>query len=141
MTTQAMPKPEAPATHIVHGSTQDLMSPTAIVAHAEAVHAAMDMSGIMDLFEEDVIFYWNGKVAARNKAELQRWYEDFFATIRAFEITKTLRSAAGDILTVEWRSKKTYAAGNLAEQFGMEIWFLRHGRLREWRAQATEYPL
>ena len=118
------------------------MTPTETVAAAEAVHAAVDMDRIMDLFQDDVIFYWNGKVKARNKTELQRWYEEeYFANIRKYEITKSLRAAAGDTLTVEWRSKKTDPDGRMSEEFGMEIWFLHAGRLREWRAQATEYPL
>ncbi len=113
-----------------------------IVQFAEDAHASMDVDRMLECFEDDIVAYWNGRRIAANKTELAAWYHAFFDGQQHFELSKTLRADAGDILTVEWTHRRTDADGQKFEGHAAEIWYLsERGRLREWRAHCNEYPL
>ena len=117
------------------------MDPAAIVQAAEDAHASMDVSRMLECFEEDIVAYWNGKKIAGNIAELSDWYHAFFDTQQSFELTKTLQVASGNRIAVRWTHNRVDANGDRFEAHAAEFWTLsERNRLVEWHAYCIESP-
>src|SRR5688500_15662971 len=118
------------------------MNAEEIVRKAEAAYAAQDLELVKDLFDPNVIVYWDGKKLAGGRDAVIKLEEENFASWRDFRIKKTLRTASGDTIAVEWECSFTEkATGNRVEFFGGEFWTIRNNRLVEWHAYGKAYPL
>jgi uncharacterized protein (TIGR02246 family) len=69
---------------------------------AEAAYNALDLDRVLALFTPDVVFYMNGQVVGKGLDDLRRWHERFFAAVQDYRLTKALRAASGDVITVEF---------------------------------------
>lgn len=113
------------------------MNPKEIVEQAEAAYQAQDIDRVMDLFDPEIVFYWNGWKKAEGLDEARKVHEEVFTEDHeGYEITieKTLRAASGDTIAVEWETTWTYADGSQKEGHGGEFWTMRDDRLLEWHA-------
>lgn len=119
------------------------MDPVEIVNKTEAAYQAEDVDRIMELFDPEIVFYWNGRKQGEGLAELRELHEDEFVLgdepIREYEIRKSLRAASGDTIAVEWTNTWIDEDGNHNEEFGGEFWTMRDERVREWHAYAESY--
>lgn len=95
----------------------------------------------MELFDPEIVFYWNGRKQGEGLAEVREAHEEmlFPDDIEEWEIRKTLRAASGDTIAVEWTSSWLDADGNRNEGYGGEFYTMRDGRLREWHAYHAGY--
>ena len=111
-----------------------------IVKQAEAAYNTEDLDRIMSLFDQEIVFFWNGQKKAEGHGELRRWHEMWVGKQKDFTMRKTLRAASGDTIAVEWQSRWIDpVSGEINEGYGGEFWTMRNNRLREWRAYHTRY--
>lgn len=116
------------------------MDPKEIVREAEAAYDTADVDRIMELFDPEIVIYWNGQKTAEGLAEARTFHEEAFADDRIErEVRKSLRAASGDTIAVEWRAISVDSAGTRYEQYGGEFWTMRDGRLHEWHAYSDTY--
>ena len=114
------------------------MTPEEIVQKAEAAYAAQNIELVADLFDPDVVVYWNGKKIMEGRDQVVEFERSNFASWTDFKIKKTLRAASGDTIAVEWEgSYLDKQSGELTEMYGGEFWKMREGRLVEWRAYSN----
>ena len=111
-----------------------------LVADAEAAYAAQDVDRIMTMFDRDVVVVWNGQRVATGLDETRRFHEGFLGFGRGlndFRLTKRMRSATGDTVSVEFRSSFARSDGSRVESVAAERWTLRRGKLVEWHCHQT----
>jgi uncharacterized protein (TIGR02246 family) len=116
-------------------------TPEDLVRAAEAAYNALDVDRVLALFTPGVVFYMNGQLVGKGLDDLRRWHERFFAAVQDYRLTKTLRAASGDVITVEFtetfvRSK----TGEPMQGFGGEFWTMQGDRLAEWHLYWRSYP-
>jgi len=123
-----------------------MATPDELVRKAEAAYASMDIDRVMDLFNRDIVQYWNGKKRIEGWDELRqdhlegflRVFPDGSPGIQNFSIKKTLRMACGDMIGVEWVSScLDRRTGEWEEDRGAEFWWIKGDRLSEWHAYAA----
>ena len=111
------------------------MNAESIVKQAEAAYQSQDLDRIMQLFDPEIILYWNGEKIAEGSDALRKWHEQRpFLIAREFNIRKSLKAASGDTIAVEWTNSWLDKNGKRSEGCGGEFWTMRNGRLLEWRA-------
>ena len=118
-----------------------MSTPEEIVRAAEAAYNALDLDRVLDLFTPDVVFFMNGQLVGKGLDELRRWHERFFAAVEVYRLTKTLRAASGDTITVEFT--ETFVrpkTGEAMQGFGGEFWTMEGDRLAEWHLYWRGYP-
>jgi ketosteroid isomerase-like protein len=118
------------------------MNAKEILKQAETAYSAQDIDRIMELFDPEIVFYWNGQKQAEGLAEMREVHEERFSGedgYKQFQVDKTLRAASDDTIAVEFETTWTYADGPRHEGHGSEFWMMRDDRLREWRAYYVEY--
>lgn len=118
------------------------MNAKEILKQAEAAYSAQDIDRIMELFDPEIVFYWNGQKQAEGLTEMREIHEERFSGedgYEQFQVDKTLRTASDDTIAVEFETTWTYADGTRHEGHGSEFWMMRDDRLREWRAYYVEY--
>ena len=89
-----------------------MATPEDLVRKAEAAYASLDIDRIMDLFDRDIVQYWNGKKTIEGWDALRQDHLDGFLRmlpdgspgIEDYSIKKALRMACGDMIGVEWVS-------------------------------------
>jgi uncharacterized protein (TIGR02246 family) len=129
------------AAHRSEGKLDVESTPEDIVRAAEDAYNALDMDRVLALFTPDVTFYMNGKLVGTGIDDVRRWHERFFAAVKDYRLTKTLRAASGDTITVEFT--ETFVRPKTDEPmqgFGGEFWTMRDGRLAEWHLYWRGYP-
>ena len=117
------------------------MTPDDIVQVAEDAYNALDMGRVLALFMPDVVFYMNGQLVGKGLDDLRRWHERFFAAVKDYRLTKTLRAASDNIITVEFT--ETFVrpkTGEAMQGFGGEFWTMDGDRLAEWHLYWRAYP-
>lgn len=110
------------------------MEPEEIVNQAEAAYQSQDVDRIMELFDPEIVWYWNGWKKADGLEGMRKAHEEWLEVVEEVQIEKTLRAATGDTIAVEWESTSTLADGIHLEGYGGEFWTMRDDRLREWHA-------
>lgn len=116
------------------------MDPEEIVRHVEAAYQSQDVDRIMELFDPEIVFYWNGRKRGEGRAEVRAVHEEMFGDENdEYEIRKTLRAASGETIAVEWTTSWIDPDGNRNEGYGGEFWTMRANRLREWHAYHRRY--
>ncbi|WP_159904745.1 nuclear transport factor 2 family protein [Salinirussus salinus] len=115
------------------------MDPEALVREAEAAYQAQDADRIMDLFDPEILVYWDGKQLWETHEDVREHHAEAIADLPEFDIQKSLRAASGDTITVEWRDSWVDAEGTRGEGFGAEFWTMHDGRLREWHVYYETY--
>jgi ketosteroid isomerase-like protein len=117
------------------------MNPEALVREVEAAYQSQDIDRMMELFDPEVVFYWNGRKQGEGLADVRAAHEEmlFADDIDDWEIRKTLRAASGDTIAVEWTSSWVDGDGTRREGYGGEFYTMRDGRLREWHAYHQSY--
>ena len=115
-------------------------TPETIVRAAEDAYNAFDLDKVLALFTSDVVFYENGKLVGKGIESVRRWHERFFAAVKDFRISKTLRVASGNVIGVEYAT--TFVSprtGEPMESFGGEFWTMEGDRLAEWHLYWRAY--
>lgn len=131
-------------TYVTDGYTRcGMMDPEEIVNETEAAYQAEDVDRIMELFDPDIVFYWNGRKQGEGLAEVREIHEEEFVlgdeAIREYEIHKSLRAASGDTIAVEWTNSWIDKDGIYNVEYGGEFWTMRDGRVHEWHAYTESY--
>jgi len=115
-------------------------TPEVLVRKAEAAYNALDVDRVLALFTPDAVFHMNGKLTAEGTDELRRWHEGFFAAVKDYRLTKTLRAAAGDVITVEFAERWVSTRdGQPRQGFGGEFWTIEGDRLAQWHLYYRSY--
>jgi len=78
------------------------MNPEDLVKNTEAAYQAQDADRIMELFDPEIVVYWDGKKLWETPTEVRENHDEAIATLPELEIQKSLRAASGDTITVEW---------------------------------------
>ena len=116
------------------------MNPEESVRRAEEAYQSQDVDRIVELFDPEIVFYWNGRKQGEGLAEVRAVHEGMFAEeLEGYEIRKTLRAASGDTIAVEWTTTWIDTDGNRNGGYGGEFWTMRDGRLPEWHAYHRQY--
>jgi len=124
-----------------------MATPEELVRKAEAAYNSMDIDRIMDLFDRDIVQYFNGKKRFEGWDVLRQDHLDGFLRslpdgspgIEDYSLKKTLRMACGDMIGVEWVSSfLDRTTGEWVDEHGAEFWRVKADRLTEWHAYATE---
>jgi nuclear transport factor 2 (NTF2) superfamily protein len=85
--------------------------------------------------------YMNGKLVGKGIDDVRRWHEKLFAAVRDYRLTKTLRAASGDVITVEFADTWVNPKNDEPMQgFGGEFWTMDGDRLAEWHLYWRGYP-
>ena len=122
-------------------------TPEDLVRKAEAAYASLDIDRIMDLFDRDIVQYFNGKKRFEGWDVLRQDHLDGFLRslpdgspgIEDYSLKKTLRMACGDMMGVEFASSfRDRRTGVWVDEHGAEFWRVKADRLTEWHAYATE---
>lgn len=128
------------------GGRREPMDPQEIVNQAEAAYQSGDIDRIMELFDPEAVFYWNGWKKAEGLAAVRKAHEQPFRNRDDHEgyedskgPDKTLRAASGDTIAVEWKLTWSFPDGSRHEGYGGEFWKMRDDRLREWHAYYRQY--
>jgi nuclear transport factor 2 (NTF2) superfamily protein len=111
------------------------MTPEEIVKKAEEAYAAQDLDLVKNLFDPEVVVFWNGKKFLEGRDQVIEFERKNFSSWTDFKIKKTLRAASSDTIAVEWEG--TFIdkqSGKFTEMYGGEFWKIRDDRLIEWRA-------
>jgi putative hydrolase of the HAD superfamily len=106
-----------------------------LVAEAERAYLAQDVDAIMSMFDPDIVIVWNGERVAAGHAEAKAFHErqlGFGDGLRNFRLSKRLRAADGDTVSVEFRSSFERSDGTTVETVAGEFWTLRRNKLVEW---------
>lgn len=110
------------------------------VREAESAYTAQDVDRIVELFDPEIVIYWDGRKVADGLAEARSFHEELYAQERdEYDVRKSLRAASGDTIAVEWTVDWIDDDGSTVEGYGGEFWTMRDGRLREWHAYYEEY--
>lgn len=117
----------------------NLQEAEALVANVESVYQSQNAERIMDLFDPEIVVYWNGRSRWEGKAELREYHADPIAAYPEFEMQKSLQAASGDTIAVEWINTWIDTSGDRHRGFGGEFWTMHDGRLREWHAYHRRY--
>jgi uncharacterized protein (TIGR02246 family) len=116
------------------------MTPEEIVQKAETAYAAQDIELVADLFDPNVVVYFDGKKVMEGREQVVEFTRNIFASWTDYKIKKTLRAASGDTIAVEWEgSFVDKQSGEFTEMYGGEFWKMSDGRLIEWRAFSRNY--
>ena len=115
------------------------MNPEELVTEAEAAYQSQDADRIMDLFDQEIVVYWDGKKLWDTFAAVRDNHAEAIAGLPEFEIQKSLRAASGDTITVEWTDAWVDADGTRGEGFGAEFWTMNGDQLREWHVYYEAY--
>lgn len=121
------------------------MDPQEIVNQAEAAYQSGDVDRILELFDPEIVIYWNGWKKAEGLEAARKMHEapDDRTYEKELEATsgpeKTLRAASGDTIAVEWKFSRTFSDGSQWEGHGGEFWKMRDERLLEWNAYYREH--
>lgn len=117
------------------------MDPEEIVNQAEAAYQSQDLDRIMELFDPEIVVYWNGWKKAEGLEGVRKAYEERSTDegYEEYQIEKTLRAASGETITVEWKSTRTYADGSRQVSHGGEFWTMRDDRILEWHAYCVRH--
>jgi hypothetical protein len=125
-----------------------MANPEELVRTAEAAYASMDIDRIMELFDREIVQYWNGKQTIQGWDALRQDHIEGFLRpladgspgIEDVRIAKTLRMACDDMIGVDWVSSfHDRRSGDWVEERGAEFWWIKSDRLVEWHAyMATE---
>jgi uncharacterized protein (TIGR02246 family) len=116
------------------------MSPEEIVKQAEAAYAAHDIDRVADLFDPEVVVYFNGKKKFEGRDALVEFERKEFESRITKSIKKTLRAASGNVIAVEWEgSFVDKASGDTWVFYGGEFWTMRDNRLIEWHNYGESY--
>jgi hypothetical protein len=124
-----------------------MATPEELVRKAEAAYLSLDIDRIMDLFDRDIVQYFNGKKRFEGRDALRqdhlegflRAFPDGSPGIQGYSLKKTLRMACGDMLGVEFASSfLDRRTGVSVDEHGAEFWRIKADRLVEWHAYATE---
>ncbi len=117
------------------------VAPEVLVRRAEAGYNALDVDRALGLFTADAVFHMNGKPVATGTDELRRWHERFFASVKEYRLSKTLRAATADLITVEFSERWVSTRdGQPREGFGGEFWTIEGDRLAEWHLYYRSWP-
>jgi len=112
------------------------------VRTAEAAYNALDVDRVLELFMPDAVFHMNGRLTAEGTEELRRWHERFFSAVKDYRLTKTLRAASGNVVTVEFTETFRRVKDDTSMQgFGGEFWAMDGDRLAEWHLYWRSYPV
>lgn len=96
----------------------------------------------MELFDPEIMFYWNGQTQAEGVAEMRDVHEERFSGehgYEQFQVDGTLRAASDDTIAVEFETTWTDVNGTRHEGRGSEFWIMHDNQLREWGAYYVEY--
>jgi nuclear transport factor 2 (NTF2) superfamily protein len=117
-----------------------MTSPEELVKQAEAAYQSLEIDRMMQLFDPEIVVYWNGKKIAEGLATLRRWHESWVipTNLQDWHMQKIFRAASGDTIAVEWHSTWIDANGNPHTGCGGEFWIMRDDRLVEWRAYSPQ---
>ncbi|MGH8990373.1 MAG: nuclear transport factor 2 family protein [Acidimicrobiia bacterium] len=116
-------------------------TPEGLVKKAEDAYNALDMDRVLALFTSDAVFYMNGKLVGKGIDDLRRWHERLFAAVKDYRLTKTLRAASGDTITVEFADTWVNSQTREPRQgFGGEFWTMEGDRLAEWHLYWRGFP-
>jgi hypothetical protein len=58
------------------------MTAEEIVKQAEVAYDALDLDRIIQLFDPQIIVYWNGQKIIEGLEELRKWHEEWIKTAR-----------------------------------------------------------
>jgi len=115
-----------------------------LVQRAEAAYRAQDLEAILALFHPEVVIYWNGQKVASGLAEARRFHAERLgfgpAKLLDFRLTKTLRAAEGDTISVEWTSSHRTPEGDEVHGRAGEFWTMRGDLVVEWHAYHHRVP-
>ena len=115
-------------------------TPEELVRTAQDAYNAFDLERVLALFTPEVVFHENGRLVGKSIEDVRLWHERFFAAVRDFRISKTLRVADGAVIGVEYATSFTSArTGRAMESFGGEFWTMDADRLAEWRLHWSAY--
>lgn len=118
------------------------MDPKEAVKRAESAYQSQDVDRIMELFDPEIVMYWNGRKQGEGLAEVRQVHETMYAEeLQDFEIRKSLGAASDNTITVEWTTTWIDEEGNLKGGFGGEFWTMRDDRLLEWHAYHAQHEL
>lgn len=113
-----------------------------IVREAEAAYTAQNVDRIMELFDPEIVIYWNGRKVAEGLSEARTFHEEIYADeMQEYEVKKSLRAASGDTITVEFTVEGIDPDGSPMEGYGGEFWTMRDGLLREWHLYYESHRL
>lgn len=115
------------------------MDPEAIVNRTEAAYQSQDVDQVMELFDPEIVFYWNGWKKADGLEGIRKAHEDVFDDSVEFQIEKTLRAASSETIAVEWETTWSIPGGPRLNGHGGEFWTIRDDRLREWHAYHMQH--
>jgi nuclear transport factor 2 (NTF2) superfamily protein len=116
------------------------MSPEEIVKQAEAAYAAHDIDRVADLFDPEVVVYFNGKKEFEGRDAVVEFEREQFESRITKKMKKTLRAASGNIIAVEWEALFVdKASGEIWEFYGGEFWTMHDNRLLEWHNYGKSY--
>jgi FMN phosphatase YigB (HAD superfamily) len=109
------------------------------VRAAEAAYGSQDLDAVMALLHPQIVIRWNGQPAASGLDEARQFHVErlgFGGTAKRqdYRLAKSLRSAQGDTICVEWESSYLRDDGTRACSAGGEFWIMRYGLLIEWHA-------
>jgi nuclear transport factor 2 (NTF2) superfamily protein len=78
---------------------------------------------------------------AKGTDELRRWHERFFSAVKDYRLSKTLRAASGNVITVEFAERWVSTRdGQGKEGFGGEFWTINGDRLAKWHLYYRSWP-
>jgi len=116
-----------------------MTDPEDLVREAETAYQTQDADRIMELFDPEVVVYWDGEKLWETAATVRESHAEYIAGLPEFGIQKSLRAASGDTITVEWTDQWVDPDGTRGEGFGSEFWTMRDDRLREWHVYYETY--
>ena len=108
------------------------MTPEEIVKQFEAAFQAQDIELVKDLFDPEVVVYYNGKKLFEGREQFIEFEKKVMDSWKDFNNKITLRAAGGDTIAVEFEvSAILLEDEKQVEIYGAPFWKMRNNCLIE----------
>lgn len=97
--------------------------PRAWVRNVERLYRALDADGVSALYTDDATTHFGGRVLS--PAEVHAHPREWFDSLEEYEITRTFRAAAGDIIVSETTASYIKKEdGKRYREFGIDVYWV-----------------
>ena len=101
-------------------------------------HADQNIEVLREGFHPDVEIFLNGQPLVQGRDAYLAYWKPMLPAMRDFALTKTCRGVDGDRITVTYDCSFKTPDGGSRLGYGIELWDMENGQLRQWKHFATE---
>lgn len=124
------------------GNPRTLEEARALVKYVESLFMPWNVDGLVAGFTPDCVVRFGDLPEFRGHEALRKFFTARSQRQRNYQLTKTLKSLAGDTICNVWEGTwEDTATGQKMAGFGCEVWLMRDGKLAVWEGAFNAAPV